>query len=205
MADEVIKDEEAAFEEPTEEQTPENETETPENEEEDDKQDESKDRRAAIAQKKHWRNKALSESKRVKELETELTKLRGAVKKPTDDAEVRAQEYIRDQARRVFEELQDAKQKEESRQKEEFNEAVNDILEDNPDIAEAELLDAIEEYEVEPNVALKILKKQTDRPNKKPKMPAPKRAGNESKETPDDSKKSMWDILKEESAKIKGK
>ena len=51
-------------------------------------------------------------------------------------------------------------------------------------------------------MALKILKKKDQEP-KKPKMPVAKRAPSEVKEKPDDSKKSMFDILREETAKLK--
>ena len=200
--DEPIKDDEAAFEEPTDDQPPADE---PKTKEEPTKEDAP--RRSEIAQKIKWRDRAIKAEEaatRVERLEAELKELRGAVKKPTDDQEAKAQEYIRKQAREVYEELQTAKQKEESSRTAKFESEVASIVDENPDISETELLDAIEEYEVEPKVALKILQKQTDK-TKKPKMPVAKRGTSEpSKERPDDSKKSMWEILKEETAKIKG-
>src|SRR3990167_5367849 len=153
---------------------------------------------------KHWRNKAQKTSSKVETLEEELRSLKEAVKKPDDEQERKAQEYIRGQAKAVYEELQKEKQKQDSRELEEFESKVETILEENPDISEEELLDTIEEYEVEPRVALKILQKQTAPKDKKPRMPQARRASpEEEKNKPDDSKKSMWDILKEETAKIK--
>lgn len=160
-------------------------------------------RRSEIAQKIKYREKYQSALSEKQKLEAELKELREMVKKPSDDAEAKAQEYIRKQAREVFEELQSIKQKEESTRLAKFEEEVESIIDENPDISETELLDAIEEFEVEPKVALKILKRQTDRP-KKPKMPTPKRAASEPEKKPDDSKKSMWDILREETSKLKG-
>ena len=160
-------------------------------------------RRSEIAQKIKYREKYQTTLSEKQKLEAELSELRGAVKKPTDDAEAKAQEYIRKQAREVYEELQSLKQREESTKLSKFESEVESIIDENPDISETELLDAIEEYEVEPRTALKILQKQTDK-TKKPKMPVAKRGTPEpSKDRPDDSKKSMWEILKEETAKIK--
>lgn len=201
MDPEAIEDK-APFEEPTEDQTPEEESkETPEKKE--DKEPDT--RRSEIAQKIKWRERAQKAEERaskVDKLEAELAELRGAVKKPTDEAEQKAQEYIRAQARKVYEELQEARQKEESTKTAKFEAEVETLLDENPDISETELLDAIEEYDVEPKTALKILKKQTNTA-KKPKMPAPKRAPAETKSLPDDSKKSMWDIQREEIEKIR--
>lgn len=201
--DETIKDDEAAFEEPTEDQTPADEKGQKPKE---DKTEDEAPRRSEIAQKIKWRERAMKAEEaasKVERLEAELQELRGAVKKPTDDAEAKAQEYIRKQAREVYEELQNLKQKEESSKLAKFEAEVESIIDENPDISETELLDAIEEYEVEPKVALKILQRQTDK-TKKPKMPAAKRGTPESpKEKPDDSKKTIWDITKEEIAKLK--
>ena len=148
-------------------------------------------RRSEIAQKIKYREKYQSTLSEKQELEAELSELRGAVKKPTDDAEAKAQEYIRKQAREVYEELQSLKQREESTKTAKFEAEVESIIDENPDISETELLDAIEEYEVEPRTALKILKKQ-EKTAKKPKMPVAKRGSSESpKKKPDDSKKSM--------------
>lgn len=188
----------------TEETGEETQQETEKNEE---TSTEEKPRRSEIAQKIKWRERAIVAEERaskVDKLEAELQELRGAVKKPSDDAEAKAQEYIRAQARRVYEELQAERQKEESTQLAKFETEVEEIIDENPDISETELLDAIEEYEVEPKTALKILQKQ-EKTAKKPKMPVAKHASSETpREKPDDSKKTMWEILKEETAKLKG-
>ena len=200
--DETIKDDEAAFQEPEEDQTPAGEDQKPKEV----KAEDEAPRRSEIAQKIKWRERAIKAEEaasKVERLEAELQELRGAVKKPTDDQEAKAQEYIRKQAREVYEELQNLKQKEEKTQLAKFEAEVESIIDENPDVSETELLDAIEEYEVEPKVALKILQRQTDK-TKKPKMPAPKRGTSEpSKEKPDDSKKTMWEILREETSKLK--
>ena len=174
-------------------------------------EDKSKPRRSEIAQKIKWRERALRAEKdasRVQTLENELAELRGLVKKPEDDKERQAQDYIRKQARQAYEELMAEKKREEDSATEAFETEVEGILDENPDIADEELLDVIEEYEVEPKTALKILKKAQDSPSvKKPKVPVPKRAPSESAETPsaDDSKKSFFDIVREETARLRGK
>lgn len=210
MDDEIIKDDEAVFEEPEADKT---EDESSEDESENDKKDseeegKGKSRRSDIVQKKKWREKAQKASSRVQELETELATLREAVKKPDDDKERAAQEYIRKQARETYTELQLEKAKEESKELAAFEEKVQGILDDNPDVAEDELLDIIEEYEVEPTTALRILQKQSKDPKeKKPKMPQARRASAQADDgkKPDDSQKSMWQILKEEKNKLLNK
>lgn len=192
----MIEEEEAAFVEPTEEKTPEEEIKP---------EDKNKERRSEIAQKKHWRGKAQEASSKVEKLEEELRNLKEAVKKPDDDQERKAQDYIRSQAKAVYDELQKEKEKAEAQELEKFESKVETILDENPDFSEEELLDTIEEYEVEPEVALKILKKQQGAPkDKKPRMPQARRASPEEEtKKPDDSKKSMWDIVKEETAKLR--
>ena len=74
-------------------------------------------------------------------------------------------------------------------------------------MSEDQLLEAMEEYEVEPKVALKILKKAGTTKKPKPKMPEAKRASasDDNKGKSDDSKKNMWEIAKEEAEKVKNK
>jgi len=179
-----------------------------ENEEnEEDEADEDKDKpiKSDIAQKIKYREKLKAESEKVRKLEADLADIKGMVKKPTDDAEARAQDYIRSQAKAVFDELQSVKKTEEDKITQQFEENIVEILEDNPDISEKELLEIIEDYEVEPTVALKILKKSSTIKKPKPKMPQAKRASasDDNKEKLDDSTKSMWQIAKEEAEKVK--
>ena len=198
MDDEIIKDDEAVFEEPEEEEAPEKAKDEPEEEP-------VKNRKSAIAQKKYWREKSKESDSKVQELTDELAKLKEAVKKPDDEKERAAQEYIRKQARETFTELQLEKAKEESKELASFQDKVQAILDDNPDVSEEELLDTIEEYEVEPKTALKILQKQSKDPKeKKPKMPKAQQAAvsEDDGKKPDDSNKSMWQILKEEKARL---
>lgn len=206
MADDIDKDEATEGEEDTQdeeseesdgEQTSEEET------KEDEEKDKGKSRRSVLAQKKHWREKAQQSQSKVKELETELETLKNAVKKPTDDKERAAQEYIRNQARAVYEELQKEREKEETKELAAFEEEVDSVLEDNPDVSEEELLDTIEELEVEPKVALRILKRE-GKTKEKPKMPKSKRASTAPpSKAPDDSKKNLWEITREEIDRLK--
>ena len=167
--------------------------------------DNSKNRRSEIAQKIKWREKAKENESKVQSLETELAELRGLVKKPTDDQEAKAQEYIRTQARQVFEELQRARESEERQKTAQFESKVQEVLEDNPDVSEEELLDLIEELDVAPDIALKILKRGgTTKKTEKPKLPKAGRASPESeKGKPDDTKKSLYDIARDEISKLR--
>src|SRR3990172_11174775 len=128
--DETIKDDEADFEEPEEDQTPAGEDQKPK--EPKDEKPEDATRRSEIAQKIKYREKYQTTLSEKQKLEAELSELRGAVKKPTDDAEAKAQEYIRKQAREVYEELQDLKQKEESTKTAKFEAEVESIIDENP-------------------------------------------------------------------------
>ena len=201
MADDTtIEDQDLDEEIPEEEKTP-------ESEDNQDEKPETKDRRSAIAQKKHWRERALKAEEKastVEKLQNDLSELRSLVKKPTDEQEAKAQEYIRAQARSVFEELQKAKDGAEKKELDDFEKEVEEVLEANPDFSEEELLDAIEEYEVSPKTAIKILQRQESKKDGKPRMPKSHKADPApSKELPDDSKKSMFDILREETARLK--
>src|SRR3990167_10511430 len=118
--DKSTEDEEDAFKEPQSDKTEDEESRNKE-------EDESKPRRSEIAEKKHWRGKAQQASKKVQELTEELEKLKGAVKKPDDEKEAAAQEYIRNQARTVYKELQIEKAKEESKELATFEEQVEEI------------------------------------------------------------------------------
>lgn len=173
--------------------------------EEDDDAAEKKDdkpKRDVNAQRKHWRKKAQDSSKKVADLEAELSKLKDLVKKPTDEKERAAQDYIRTQAREVFDELQRTKDLESAKHKQETQDKIDAVLDENPDVAEEELLDVMEELDVEPDVALKILQRETTKTEKKPRLPKSRRAAvDEPKAPADDSKKSMWDILREETSK----
>ena len=201
---EDTQDEES--EESEEEQTSDEEkTEEDKGEDKGEDSKESRTRRSTIAQKKHWRDKFRKSSAKVTELESDLEKLRGAVKKPADDKEAAAQEYIRNQARNVYEELQKVREKEEAQQLASFEEEVDSVLEDNPDVSEEELLDTIEELEVDPATALRIIKRQAKDQGKKPKMPKSKRASTQVKPTkPEDDKgKNIFQIAREEREKLK--
>ena len=200
----IIKDDEAIFEELQGEKTPEGEEIKKEKVEKNDEDDESKVRRSEIAQKKHWREKAQNASSKVAELTAELDRLKEAVKKPQDDKEAAAQDYIREQVRKTFSELQEEKAKQDATQLADFEDKIQTILDDNPDISEEELLDAIETYEVEPSTALKIIQKQSKEKVKKPKMPKGGQGSvSEDKEKPDDSKKTIWQIAQDEIKKTK--
>ena len=213
----MIQDDDPIFEEGQEEKTEEEGSENQDKEEDgkeeeggDDpegKEEKGKSRRSEIAQKKHWREKAKLSSAKVKELEEELETLRSAVKKPTDEKEKAAQDYIREQARSVFTELRLEREKAEAKDLSNFEEELESVLDENPDVAEDELLDIIEDLDVSPAVALKIFKRDTEgksEKTKKPKLPVPKR-GNPSgdKAKKDDANKSLYDIAREEAARFK--
>lgn len=162
---------------------------TGENEEEDDKPN-----KAEIAQKIKYREKYL----KTKE---ELEKVRKANEKPSEDIDEKekaARDYIKKQAREAYQEILLEKESEEKRAIEEFDEKMDSLLEENPDLTKAEVLEIIEEFKVEPEVAISILNKYREGGKPKPKMPSPRRGiSTTPKEKPDDSGKSMWQIAQE--------
>lgn len=202
MEDKDHKEEVEGEEEETEEEEEESEE---EEEEEEDQTSEKKEKptRSDIAQKIKWRDRAQKEAEKVEKLQKELETLSSQVKKPTTDEESRAQEYIRTQAQTVFKELMAARAKEEETKSKHLEDEIELLLDDNPEVSEAQLLSAMKEYEVEPKVALRIIKKSETIKGTKPNMPKSKRATAEKKaEQKDDGKKSMWEIAKEEIAKV---
>lgn len=174
--------------------------------EDDDK--EQKERRSEIIQKIKYRDRAKQAETKVEKLQADLEELRKAVKKPGDEAERKAQEFIRNQATEVYKQLEMEKAKEERKILDEFNDALDDILETNPDIAEDELLDICEEFKVEPKTALAIIKRGVKGKEEKPKprMPQAKRgSGEPSKKKVDDKGKTFHQISKELAEEAKEK
>ena len=167
-----------------------------------------KPNKSEIAQKIKWRTKA-------QKLQIEIDELKGKPnptakdEKEIDDKEKQARDFIRKMIREETEALTKEQRETEERELDAFEEEVDTILEDNPDIKKGRLLDVIEEFEVEPKVALKIIKRWEEEgftPNSKPKpkMPAPKRSSpNAPVKRPDDSGKSMYDVAREVAESLK--
>lgn len=172
----------------------------------DDGEDKPKVDRSEVAQKIKWREKARTLQSELKSLKEQFdTKLKDLETRKgdgtPDDKERAALEFIRKQAELVFEEKQKLREAEENAVVREFEDAVDGILEDNSDVQESELLDVIEEFSVEPDVALKILRKTQEKMKDKPKMPAAKRGSPQVKtEKPtekSDKPKDFWAIARQ--------
>lgn len=172
--------------------------------------DDKKPNRSEVAQKIRYRERLRKAEARIAELEGHTGHTPPTTSKKNDsedDKELAAQKYIREQARFELKEYLDKEKREEREALDAFEAKVDEILEDNPDISEKRLLDAIEKYSVSPDVAVKILKdvgtgKNTD--VKKPSMPNPKRGGAvpETKKK-DDAGKTMWQIAQELGRELK--
>ena len=186
--------------------------ETNEDESDDGKADKGdKDKRSAVFQKAKYRErfKAEREARRqteskIEKLETELSELK---KKPEDANQRAALDLIRKEAREVAEELFASRDKSEKKALAEFEEELDSVLEENPDLSEERLLEIVEDLEVTPKIAARILKRETKKPTK-PKLPTPKRGSGETKDRADTSKdkgKSMFQIANEEIKKLKEK
>lgn len=169
--------------------------------EEDDKG--TKVERSEIAQKIRWREKYNTAQARIKELEDALKKPVSPKGQTEDEKELAAQKYIQEQARKAYQELIEEKEKQDKQVLADFDDKVDTVLEDNPDITEDELLTVIEEFEVQPEVAVKIIKKAGEQAGKKPRLPVSRRgsagSSDTQKEKPDGAtgEKTMWQLAQE--------
>lgn len=151
---------------------------------------------SAIAQKVHWRRKA---ERLEKELEIAQSQFKVAPPEaPKDEKQAAAEKFLADFFERKLQEREIAKAREEARALSELELAVTKTLEQNPALSEKDILDAVEEYKVEPEVAAKILQKQKDAGVTKPRLPSPKRGSPQAPKKPiDDTGKSYWQIAQE--------
>lgn len=187
------------IEEPGGDQTPKNEFDLDDIPNEEEPLEKEKPDRSEVAQKIKWRDRAKEWQKRNEELEAKMrdSDTRVEQKGELDDKEKAARAFIRNEARQVMEEIRKAEKEEVAKSEREFKDKIDEIIDDNPEITEQELLDAIEEFEVTPETALKILlRDKKEKP--KPKMPKPRQQGSDKKDDkPDDKGKDMWQIARE--------
>lgn len=183
------------------------EDESLEQEDERKSKEESKVDRSEIAQKIKYREKFLKEQGKTKALVKQLEENKSkGLPTETEQKELAAQKYIRDQARKEFKNIQVEEEAKEEAAVEEFENQIDKTLNANPDLKESDLLKVCEEYEVEPDIAAKILNKVQENQKKKPSLPVSKRGsadiGGGDKKI-DDSKKSLFDIAQDVKKGIK--
>lgn len=170
-------------------------------------------RRAAIAQKIKYRERYQSERARREALEAENERLRAqktgdANQEPQDDQERRAKEFIRNQAKEAFQELKRQEAEEERRMIEDFEERLETVLEEHSDFTEDQILNVVERFKVEPEVAAQILAEYESQGKAKPRLPQSKRgtpAAPAAKAKPTDKNKSMWQIAQDVIREMAGK
>ena len=177
----------------------------------DKKSDSDKPDRAEIAQKIKYREKFLKAQQQIRGLESEIESLKKR-NEPTgqEEKELNAQRYIREQARKEYENILAEQKAAQERAEEALQEKIDAVLEDNPDLTEEQLSETCEEYGVEPKIAAKILAKQTKEPKKKkPSLPKPKQATDEvaATESPSNKepakRKSIYDLAQEVKASLR--
>lgn len=146
------------------------------------------DKSSAIAQKKHWREKAQNLEKELAELKAQyddkLQKLQKQGNLTDDEAEKKAQEYIDSRINKLLSEKESKRAKEEQKAIEEFDSELEEVLEENPDVTEKEILDLTEEFlkqktPISPKQAIAFLKHSRVPKKEKPNIPTPKRASPE--------------------------
>jgi hypothetical protein len=158
--------------------------------------------RSEVAQKIRYRDKFQKAQDRIRELETKLTakEQRGETTQ-VEEKELAAQRYIRQQAREEYEALKMEEAAKNEAKLEKFQDQLDDVMDANPDLTESQLLDICEEFEVEPAVAAKILKRVGQPKAKRSPLPSSKRASAEiAEQTPSEDKdkhKTLFEIAQE--------
>mgnify|MGYP001580835625 CR=1 FL=1 len=178
--------------------------------EKEEKEEKKDSKSSEIAQKIKYRERAKRAEKELEDTKLELERAKKAAERAPEGSEQEkaAKEYIAKLAEEVYEAKKASEKKEAEKELQRFEDKVDSVLEENPDIPESELLAICEELEVEPEVAAKIWKRQTNKPLK-PKLPNPKRTitqTNKMEYTKEDKGKSLFQLGREaiEEAKKKG-
>jgi len=168
------------------------------------KEEKTKINKAEIAQKIKYREKFKQAQAKVRELEQRVeSQSRKGNATETEEKELAAQRYIREQARREYEAIKAEEMAKQEEAKELLETQIEETLEKYPEFNENQLLDICEEFTVEPEVAAKILKKTLELKVKKPTLPTSKRGSSslnksENEEyTKEDKSKTMFDIARE--------
>lgn len=170
--------------------------------------DEDKKPNSEVIQKIKYREKYQQVKTELEGIKRELEQFKSSKSNgEEDESEKKAKEYIRNQAKEVLMELQNMEKTEEEKIISEFEDKVEAVIDENPEISEEQILDICEEFEVEPETAVKIIKKQNG-VRAKPKMPSSKRFvsnRNDSESKKEDSGKSIWQIAQEVKSELKKK
>ena len=162
--------------------------------------------KSEIAQKIKYRDKFLKEQARAKALEERLKSQenKGQPVTPEQEKELAAQRYIREQARQEYRALKEEEEAEKEKATEAFKDRLDEAVESS-DFTENQIMDICEEFDVEPEIAVKILSKVSEDKGK-PSIPKPKRGKAEvGEQKTDDSKKTMWSIAQEIKDSLKKK
>lgn len=181
-----------------------------EKKEEPKEEDSNKKIKSALIQKKKYREKFLQADDKIKQLEEKINLLESKGQTTDDEKkELAAQKYIQDQALKIYQQQKEKEKMEEEKASEVFQEQLDEAVEESG-FVESDIVDMCEEFEVEPAVAVKILKKGAETKTKKPKLPTSKRASvNLDEESEDelekkDKGKTLFQIAHEIKKKLKG-
>lgn len=167
--------------------------------------------RSEIAQKIKYREQLKETRAELEKANDRIAELESRIgttsERPNDEKELAAQKYIRDLAHKEAEAIFVEREKKEKDEVRAFEESVDEVLEDNPELSKDKLLEVIEEFDVSPEMAVKILQKFEEKSSdKKPKMPSSKRGSiNPPAKKTDDRGKSMYDIARELGSELKQK
>lgn len=174
------------------------------------KKEEKKVDHSEVAQKIKYREKLRETREELAQANEKIAALEQRIgtssEKSGDEKELAAQKYIRDLARIEAEKILKEREDKEAKEVRDFEESVDNVLDDNPEITRNRLLEVIEEFDVSPEIAAKIIQKASENTEKKPKMPAPKRGstGGSPKKV-DDKGKSFFEVAREVISEYKDK
>ena len=158
-------------------------------------------------QKKKFRERLEKAKEKISSLETKLAE-KERLGQPTEDdeKELKAQKLLSKMIRDELKLQRQAEEEEKETLADSLQEELDDAVESS-DYAENEILEVMDEYEVHPDKAIKILDKlKTKEDIKKPKLPQSKGGAETLKkeDKPKDEKKSLFQIAQDIKAKMRG-
>mgnify|MGYP001595299801 CR=1 FL=1 len=155
--------------------------------------------KAEVAQKIKWREKYLKAQEKIRQLEDKQeAKEQKGQSTQVEEKELAAQRYIQDQARKAIESWETEKKLKEEKAQEDLQVKLDMAVEDSG-FTEDEIVQVCDEYEVEPEIAVKILTKVNEKKSGKPNLPSTRKGTAEiaKSEAKDDSKKTIYEIAQE--------
>jgi len=134
----------------------------------------TKAEKTAIIQKKRYRDRLTKAKEKIAALEG--NKQEGTLT-PEQQKEKAAEEFLAGRIKSVLEAMQNEDKSRSSAQQEQFNDQMEEVLDENEHLTEKDILKVTKELDVTPKQALKIIERERKLTKReKPKLPKEKRA-----------------------------